>query len=46
MIGPPRLLSGRRQFPDGEGMVELLEEAGFNADSRREPVDIHYERYW
>jgi ferredoxin--NADP+ reductase len=46
MIGPPRLLSGRRQFPDGEGMVELLEEAGFNADARKGKVDIHYERYW
>jgi ferredoxin--NADP+ reductase len=46
LIGPPRLLSGKRVFPESKGMVELLEERGFNADPRRGPVTVHYERYW
>jgi ferredoxin/flavodoxin---NADP+ reductase len=46
MIGPPRYLAGKRQYPDAVGMVELLEERGQNADLRRPPVNVHYERYW
>lgn len=46
LIGPPRLLQGKRVFPKSTGMVELLEERGFNADPRRGPVNVHYERYW
>lgn len=46
MIGPPRMVSGERVFPGEPGVVRLLEERGFNADTRREPVTIHYERYW
>ena len=46
MIGPPRLLNGRRVFPDEPGMVELLEREGFNADETRGPVTVHYERFW
>ena len=46
MIGPPRFLAGRRQYPDAVGMVELLEERGFNADFNEPPVNVHYERYW
>jgi ferredoxin--NADP+ reductase len=46
MIGPPRYIAGRREFPREKGMVELLEDLGFNADRRLPPVDVHYERYW
>jgi ferredoxin--NADP+ reductase len=46
LIGSPRLLSGKRIFPEAAGMVELLEERGFNADPKRGPVNVHYERYW
>jgi ferredoxin/flavodoxin---NADP+ reductase len=46
MIGPPRFLAGRRQYPDAVGMVELLEERGLNADLGRPPINVHYERYW
>jgi len=46
MIGPPRFLAGRRQYPDAVGMVELLEERGFNADLGHPPYNVHYERYW
>jgi len=47
MIGPPRLLSGKRIYPDTTGLVELLErEYGMNADLRSSPVNVHYERYW
>jgi len=46
MIGPPRRVSGKRIFPEGPGMVELLERAGFHADPGPERVNVHYERYW
>jgi ferredoxin--NADP+ reductase len=46
MIGPPRMLQGERVFPGEQGMVELLEARGFNADPGRGAVDVHYERYW
>jgi ferredoxin--NADP+ reductase len=46
MIGPPRVLSGKRVFPEDNGLVELLEARGFNADPSAGPVNIHYERYW
>lgn len=46
MIGPPRVLSGKRVFPEDNGLVELLEARGFNADPSTGPVNIHYERYW
>lgn len=46
MIGPPRKLSGRRVFPEDNGLVELLEARSFNADPSAGPVNIHYERYW
>ena len=46
MIGPPRELSGKRVFPDENGLVELLEARGFNGDPSAGPVNIHYERYW
>lgn len=46
MIGPPRRIQGVRRFPEGEGMVGLLEAQGFNADPKIDPVNIHYERYW
>ncbi len=47
MIGPPRLLTGRRVFPEAPGLVEILErDRGMNSDLRRGAVDVHYERYW
>ncbi len=47
MIGPPRLLSGKRSYPDTTGMVELLErEYGMTADLRGAPANLHFERYW
>jgi ferredoxin--NADP+ reductase len=46
LIGPPRYLSGKREFPSPPGMVQLLEERGFNADRRTPPLNVHYERYW
>jgi ferredoxin--NADP+ reductase len=46
LIGPPRRLQGKRVFPESTGMVELLEERGFNADPDRGPVNVHHERYW
>ncbi len=47
MIGPPRLIQGTRTFPASAGMVELLErEFGMNADLRKPPANVHYERYW
>jgi ferredoxin--NADP+ reductase len=46
MIGPPRIFDGERRYPHTLGMVELLERRGFNADLRRSPVNLHYERYW
>jgi ferredoxin--NADP+ reductase len=46
LIGPPRVMQGTRIFPEDNGLVELLEARGFNADPASGPVNIHYERYW
>ena len=47
MIGVPSRRPGSRTYPNPEGMIEILERRGFNADPRNgERVSIHYERFW
>jgi ferredoxin--NADP+ reductase len=45
MIGAPRVEAGRRIYPPGPGMVELLErERGLHAEGPGRGGDIHYEQ--
>ena len=47
MIGPPRVVSGKRILPEDTGLVELLERRGFNTDQKSGgEVNLHFERYW
>lgn len=47
MIGAPiyNRDSGRR-YPSPLGMVEVLEDRGFEIDRPQHPGNIHYEKYW
>jgi ferredoxin--NADP+ reductase len=50
MIGAPfkHLETGVRTYPKPEGIIELLESRGFNADlgHGHAPGNIHFEEYW
>jgi ferredoxin--NADP+ reductase len=50
MIGAPfkHLETGVRTYPQPEGIIELLESRGFNADlgHGHAPGNIHFEEYW
>jgi ferredoxin--NADP+ reductase len=47
MIGAPSRKEGKRIFPAGQGMIQLLERRGFNEDALSgDRVNIHYERFW
>jgi len=47
MIGVPRRRPGSRSYPEPRGMIQVLEERGFNADERSgRRVNVHYERFW
>lgn len=48
MIGIPRVVDGKREYPQPQGLIEVLEERGFRADNLREHVvgNVHFEEYW
>lgn len=47
MIGAPAATHDpAMRFPLPGGMVELLEERGFQIDQPHEPGNIHFEKYW
>lgn len=47
MIGLPKWDDdGRMNFPERQGVCELLVERGFTIDHRRERGNVHYEEYW
>jgi len=47
MIGAPHPTHDpQRRFPKPTGMVEILEQRGFQVDQPHEPGNIHYEKYW
>lgn len=47
MIGIPTEYEGRTVYPKTLGMIEILETRhGFRAVRRKNPGNIHYEKYW
>jgi ferredoxin--NADP+ reductase len=47
MIGTPRRgANGAWQYPQPKGIVEVLEQRGFQADLPRQPGNVHFEKYW
>lgn len=47
MIGVPhRAKDGSRQYPEPQGMVEILERIGFVVDTSHEQGNLHFETYW
>jgi ferredoxin--NADP+ reductase len=47
MIGIPRHTHDpAERYPQPRGMVEVLEQRGFQVDQPYEPGNIHFERYW
>ena len=45
MIGLPEG-DGEDEWPEPQGVVELLVERGFKLDRRNDPGNIHFEEYW
>lgn len=46
MIGLPRKADSGLVYPEPAGVVEILENLGFQLDQRGRPGNIHYEEYW
>jgi ferredoxin--NADP+ reductase len=50
MIGVPEKdrVTGQRVFPQSPGVIEILEQRGFQADqpSLKFKGNLHYEEYW
>ena len=47
MIGVPKPETARTtRYPVPKGMIEILESRGFQADEKKRPGNIHYEKYW
>lgn len=46
MIGLPEETSDGLQFPETEGVIEILSGRGFTLNRRDQPGNIHYEEYW
>jgi ferredoxin--NADP+ reductase len=48
MIGIPHTdrTTGAREYPKPRGVVEILEQRGFQVDQPRKPGNIHFEKYW
>jgi ferredoxin--NADP+ reductase len=46
MIGPPKWDGDTPEYPEVEGVVELLAARGFTADRKGEVGNVHYEEYW
>ena len=44
MIGLPEGDDG--EWPEPQGVVELLVDRGFKLDRRNDPGNIHFEEYW
>lgn len=46
MIGAPEEVDGADVFPEILGTVSLLVDRGFTIDKRKNPGNIHFEKYW
>lgn len=46
MIGAPQHTHALRFYPKPTGMVETLEERGFQMDEPHQPGNVHLEKYW
>jgi ferredoxin--NADP+ reductase len=46
MIGLPKEVDGKQEFPETTGVVELLLQQGFSLDRRNAPGNVHSEEYW
>ena len=47
MIGIPKHdPQGNTIYPQPRGVIEILEERGFQSDEPRRPGNIHFEKYW
>lgn len=46
MIGLPKWNGDAPEYPDIEGVVEVLAARGFTVDRRGAPGNVHYEEYW
>jgi ferredoxin--NADP+ reductase len=38
--------TGQRRYPQPTGVIEILEQRGFQTDEPRRKGNIHYEEYW
>ncbi len=48
MIGIPRVnrATGQREYPQPTGVVEILEQRGFQSDDHHAIGNLHFEKYW
>lgn len=46
MIGLPEGKGDDQEWPEVEGVTQLLVERGFKLDRRNDPGNIHFEEYW
>jgi ferredoxin--NADP+ reductase len=46
MVGIPKVEHGERIYPQPTGVIELLEQCGFQADAPGVSGHIHFEKYW